>query len=138
MVANKKRIGCLALFAIPIAVVTWLAIRPSLARRSLPRGATEINEYYADSRFGSDFVLCLRAKIQERDFAQYAKRLRLNATYEPNNPKHSRVHWPSCPEPWWTPPSSLDGAHIELIDDPNYYALAKYHEGYVYFGVFSW
>ena len=45
---------------------------PSRARRCLPWNATEIQEHYSDSRFGSDFTRCLRAKIKESDFYAYA------------------------------------------------------------------
>jgi len=80
----------------------------------------------------------MRAKIAETDFIAFANKLDLSESYDAKNPKHVRVHWPSCSETWWTPPKSLDDARIQLLPDPNYIALAKYDDGYVYFGVFSW
>lgn len=132
------RAGCLTILLIPIIIVGTLMLLPSRARRSLPWNATEIQEYYSDSRFGSDFVRCLKAKINEDDFTDYARKLELTEIFDEHNARHDRVHWPNCSESWWTPPKSLDGARIQLLSDPNYFAVAKYHEGYVYFGVFSW
>lgn len=130
--------GCGAFISIPLALVAFVIFMPSLARRSLPWNATEIREHYSDARFGSDFTRCLRAKIEQADFIAYSNRLGLSESYDAKNPKHARVHWPSCSETWWTHPASLDGARMQLLSDPNYIALAKYADGYVYLGVFSW
>ena len=133
-----NRTGCLAVVAVFLVAICLFLAAPSWARRSLPWNATEIKEYYADTRFGSDFTRCLKAKINAADFPAFADRLNLTRTYNDKKDRMVNVQWPSCPEPWWDPPASIDGARIELLPDPNYYALAKYHEGYVYFAVFSW
>jgi hypothetical protein len=134
----SRRMRCGALILITMVLVAFVLFLPSFARRSLPWNASEIREHYSDARFGSDFTRCLRAKIGQADFIAYADRLDLLEPYDAQNPKHAKVRWPSCSETWWTPPPSLDGARIQLLRDPNYYALAKYEDGYVYFGVISW
>ena len=133
-----RRTGCFAILLVPIVFVAVVLMLPSRARRSLPWNATEIQEHYSDARFGSDFTRCLKAKINENEFNGYADRLDLTETFHRGDTRHSRIHWPNCSERWWTPPKSLDGAKIQLLPDPNYFAVAKYHDGYVYFGVFSW
>lgn len=113
-------------------------LMPSWARRSLPWNATEIHEYYSDSRFGSDFVRLLKAKIDREDFEAYAERLKMSEVYDPEQHTHLLGSWYGCDEPWWDPPTSLDGVRFEPANGRNYYAMATWHEGYVYVKVFSW
>ena len=111
---------------------------PSWARRSLPWNATDIHEHYEDARFGSDFKRCLKAKIDEEDFDGFATRLHLTEEYDPNRHADLSMHWGSCDEPWWDPPNTLDGVRFKPTNGDNFYAMAAWHEGYVYFYVFSW
>ena len=71
-------------------------------------------------RIGCDFTRCLRASIAESDFIAYANRLDLTESYDAQNPRHARMHWPSCSETWWTPPKSLNGARIQLLRHQTY------------------
>ena len=114
-----------------------LLLIPSRARRALPWGASDIREYYTDSRFGSDFQRCLRARIDESDFDAFADRLDLLRTYTKDD-SDLPLNWTACDEPWWTPPDSLLGARFQHTDGDDYFALAKYHDGYVYFVAFGW
>ena len=111
---------------------------PSFARRSLPWNATEIRELYHDARFGSDFLRCLKAKIDRDDFDAYAKRLNLSETYDPKLHADLVMSWNGCDEPWWNPPKTRDGVRFETANGANFYAMALWHEGHVYFKVFSW
>jgi hypothetical protein len=119
-------------------VCAGIAFMPSLARRSLPWNATDIHEYYKEARFGSDFVRCLKARIDKEDFDAYAKRLGLTETYDRD--KHADLHmqWNMCREAWWDPPNTLDGVRFEPTNGESFFAMAAWREGYVYFVVFSW
>lgn len=111
---------------------------PSWARRSLPWNATDIHEHYEDARFGADFKRCLKAKIDEQDFDAFATRLELTETYDLTRQSDLNMHWGTCDEPWWDPPETLDGVRFRPINADNFHAMAAWHEGYVYFYVFSW
>ncbi|QDT01881.1 hypothetical protein K227x_02500 [Rubripirellula lacrimiformis] len=107
----------------------------SRARRALPWTATGVQEHYQDSRFGSDFQRCLRARINESDFDAFAKRLDLTRTYGADD-ESLPISWTACDATWWTPPRSLVGARFE--HDGDYYAMAAFHDGHVYFVAMGW
>ena len=121
-----------------VLLCSGLLIMPSWARRSLPWNSTGIHEHYEDARFGTDFKRCLKAKIDEEDFDAFATRLQLTEEYDPIRHADLSMHWGSCDEPWWDPPNSLDGVRFQPTNGDNFYAMAAWHEGYVYFYVFSW
>jgi len=135
---KRVRLGCLIVTGVVLISCAGLFLTPSRARRALPRGASDIQEYYEDARFGSDFQRCLRARIDESDFDSFATRLDLNRVY--SKPEHADLPlgWCGCTEPWWNPPDSLEGVRFEHNDGDNYFAMAKYHNGFVYFVAFSW
>ena len=77
------------------------------------------------------------ARIEKSDFDTFADRLDLVRTYSSSDAK-LELHWTRCGEPWWNPPNSLLGARFEHTNGHDYYAMAKYHEGYVYFVALGW
>ena len=88
---------------------------------------------------GADYKRCLKARVTHEGFLEFARRLQLNDPYDPK--KHrDLVSWPGCAEPWWDASASLEGALFEEArnKDDNYYAVAKYENGYVYFVAFRW
>ena len=111
---------------------------PSRARRSLPWNSTDIREHYKDTRFGSDFERCLKAKIDEKDFVAFATRLKLTEKYDATRQADLGMHWGSCDESWWDPPNTLDEVRFQPTNGGNFYAMAAWHNGYVYLYVFSW
>ena len=114
-----------------------LLMMPSRARRALPWGAADIREHYSDSRFGSDFQRCLRARIDEPDFDAYAERLDLTRSYGAKG-SDLPLSWTSCDENWWNPPDSLIGARFEHENGNDNYAMAAFHDGHVYFVAYGW
>ena len=114
-----------------------LYVMPSRPRRALPWGATDIQEQDSDSRVGSDFQRCLRARIAESDFDGYAERLALTHTYSTED-SDLPLSWTSCNELWWNPPDSLTGARFEHENGDVYFAMAAFHNEYVYFVAFGW
>ena len=115
--------GCLA----------W-ALGPSRVRSALPWNATEIEEHY--DGLASDFIRILRARIDEDDFDSYAQRLGLTEKYAEN--PATNIHWPTCDQPWWNPPDSLDNVRYEPIELDDYLVIATYHDRHVYFAAMSW
>ena len=103
--------GCLA----------W-ALGPSRVRSALPWNATEIEEHY--DGLASDFIRILRARIDEDDFDSYAQRLGLTEKYAEN--PATNIHWPTCDQPWWNPPDSLDNVRYEPIELDDYLVIATY------------
>lgn len=131
----------LAIFAaLPLTLILLLCAGlffwPSRARQALPAGATDVREYYEDSRFGADFQRCLRAKIDRADFAAFADRLGLDRTYTSADDDLG-LNWTVCNEPWWTPPELLIGARFEYQEGGAYFAMAQYSDGDVYFVAFG-
>jgi len=138
MKASKQiAVGFSTAFILFVLLCAVLLLRPSLARRSLPWGASDIHEHYVDSRFGSDFERCLRASTTERGFREYAARLGLDRVYSEAEHHNLGLLWPSCDEPWWDPPESMEGALFRQ-DDEDYFVLAKYEDGRVYFAAVCW
>ncbi|MGB6041788.1 MAG: hypothetical protein WBF93_01410 [Pirellulales bacterium] len=136
-----KRFGiaCLVISCLFGLAVAWHFFTASLARRSLPWGATEIHEHYSDSGFPHyDFHRYLKARITETEFKAYAAKLNLSRIYSTEKHADLSPRWGSLDEPWWTPPASLDGAYFDHIDGDDYFAMAKYDNGYVYFVAMSW
>ncbi len=110
---------------------------PSRARTALPWGATDVNEFYQDYGILPDFVRVLRARIDSDDFDGYARRLGLNRNYSTD--RSPAIQWPrNCNQDWWNPPESLENARYQYSDGDEYFAVAVYHEGFVYFAASSW
>ena len=135
---KRATVGCLSTLGVLVLLCSGLLMMPSWARRSLPWDSTDIHEHYKDARFGSDFKRCLKAKIDEGDFDAYATRLKLTEEYDPDRHADLNMNWGSCDEPWWDPPKTLDGVRFQPTNGDNFYAMAAWYEGYVYFYVFSW
>lgn len=135
---KRIAIGCFTTIGLVVLVCSGIAFRPSLARRSLPSNATDVHEHYEDARFGSNFVRCLKAKIERNDFDEFATTLKLTEMYDATLHSDLGMNWGLCDEPWWTPPDSLDGVRFQRANGESCFAMASWHEGYVYFAVFAW
>ncbi|AMV33687.1 hypothetical protein VN12_16280 [Pirellula sp. SH-Sr6A] len=135
---KRRNVGCLITLGAILFVFAGFWMVPSRARRSLPWNATDIHEFYEAARFGSDFKRCLKAKMEERDFDAYATRLMLTEIYDPGRHADLGIHWGHCEESWWDPPESLAGVRFESSKGEEYFAIADWQEGYVYFYVLSW
>lgn len=133
---KRLRLGCLILTGLIVLSCAGLLLMPSRARRALPWSASDIREYYWGQEFGSDYHRCLRARIDESDFDAFTDRLNLDRTYT-EDVAGLPLGWVGCDEPWWTPPDSLLGARFEHRERDGYFAMAKYHNGYVYFVAFQ-
>ena len=112
----------------------YIFLAPSLARGSLPASATEIHEHYTDARLGADYTRCLKAKVDEAGFELFANRLGLDQVSDSTNTLIKGIA--DCDEPWWNPPQEYVGARFEKAD--HHFAIAVYHDGYVYFSVRGW
>jgi hypothetical protein len=79
----------------------------------------------------------LRAKIEQEDFDDYASRLRLTKCYSTDpNPL---IRWPNVQvEEWWNPPDNFETAQYQYSEGDEYFSVAIYHKGYVYFAAFEW
>ena len=135
---KRIHVGFLALIGVLVLACTGLVLMPSTARRALPWEATDIHEFYSDARFGADHKRCLKARVTHDGFLEFARRLKLTEKYDRMKPRDEPVSWPGCVEPWWDASASLEGALFEDALDTNYYAVAKYENGYVYFVAFRW
>ncbi|EMI47486.1 hypothetical protein RRSWK_00006 [Rhodopirellula sp. SWK7] len=109
---------------------------PSRARGALPWSATNIHEHYHDFGIIPDFTRLIRANIAEDEFDRYATRLGLRRSYSTD--PEPMVGWPRCDEPWWNPPDDLTDARYDYSDGDDYYAIAVYHDGSVYFAATAW
>lgn len=96
---------------VALVIILLLADRfvPSSARRALPASATEIQEYYDDS-WNGDFARVIKAKLPEKDYTEYARRLGLTVRFDPL--KHAEIASSinmgvGGPE-WWNPPQATE------------------------------
>jgi hypothetical protein len=116
--------------------VIYALYGPSRARAALPWHATNIQEHYHDFGIIPDFTRLIRANIDEDAFDAFASRLGLDRSYA-SYPEPT-IRWPSCNETWWDPPSNMTGARYQFNRGDDYYAVALYHEGRVYFAATAW
>lgn len=125
---------------VSVLMIVWLTyvfLFHTGVRRALPWNATEINEYYKDYGILPDYLLCLKAKIDERDFPAYSKRLHLKP-YEEERYIPGTFGWDECDQSWWNPTHSMTGAHVEYLPEKEFSAQAKYENGFVYVVVSRW
>ena len=90
-----------------------------------------------DCRLHEVLDRALRAKIEQEDFDDYASRLRLTKCYSTDpNPL---IRWPNVQvEEWWNPPDNFETAQYQYSEGDEYFSVAIYHKGYVYFAAFEW
>lgn len=129
-----------------VAVVVLLAaavfaadrLTPSPLRRELPRGATDVREFYDGSRNG-DYVRVLRAKVRPEEVPAYAARLGLTERYSRTQHSGLSIYLAAGgTPPWWTPPASLDGAYFQHRRGSESFTAARYAGGYLYVVASAW
>ena len=136
--------GCLApvcaLTILIISVAALDALLPSSAKRSLPKSASNIQEYYSDS-WNGDFVRLLRADLPEQDYEIYTRSVNLSESYDPT--KHADIKTMiemgigDAPS-WWTPPPASDTTLFEYQRGDDYLRVLSYSDGTVYYLITSW
>lgn len=79
---KKLSRGCSWTLAVVAAgsLLIWILdhVVPSSAVRNLPKGASDINEFYRDSGMSGDFIRLLKARIPREQVAEYAGKSRRN------------------------------------------------------------
>ena len=112
---------------------------PSIARRSLPKSAIDVQEYYSDS-WNGDYVRCLKAKLPEADFPLYAKTLGLTASFDPvaHSDIASMINMRFDGPDWWTPPPAEQTTYFRHKLGDDFIQVLKYSSGHAYFVSTSW
>ena len=141
-VSSIAKWGCLApvlIFGPLILVVLSLdSLIPSAARKALPSGAMDVQEYYSGC---VDFVRCLKAALPEEQYPLYAKNLGLQERFDP------AMHAKFAPAidlgvggapSWWNPPSASSTTYFEYTEGKQSICVLKYANGHVYFMASSW
>ncbi len=133
---KKPSRGCL--WTLGVIAAAFLAIWiidtfvPSGAVRNLPKGATEIQEFYRDAGMTGDFTRLLKARISRDDVAEYARRV--GAIHkEEGRVGRDHTSWVRYGPAWWNPQQ-----------EPLYYSvdgdtriLVGWEDGFVYFDATS-
>lgn len=125
-----------ALFSVLLSACSS-STRPS----ALPPSATEVQEHHSAS--GSDYVMCVRAKLPESDLAVYANNLHLSERFDPV--KHATLDLESVLNmgadgmpSWWTPPLASSTTYYSYTDGREALQVLKYSNGYAYYLSMSW
>ena len=114
-----------------IAFLTYTLFQ-SKAVRSLPRGATEIQEYYEGTGMSGDFSRLLKARIAEEDLAVYARKV--GAVHrDDGNIGLPATSWSSGPA-WFNPKNPPKYSYHEQ----EYRILVGWEDGFVYLDVVQW
>ena len=93
-----------------------------------------MHEHYRDARFGHDYVRCLEARVSYEGFVAFARRLELDQQYPADKPDRLELilglgamrRGGTHHRPW-------KGRLFERGLCEAGGAVAKYHNGYVYF-----
>jgi hypothetical protein len=129
---KKPSRGCLWALGVIAAVflTIWIVdtVVPSGAVRALPKGATDIQEYYRDAGMTGDFTRILKARIPREDVAEYARKF--GATHKTEG-RAGRVYasWGGYKTKWWNPQKAP--LYFSLEGDTS--VLVGWEDGFVYF-----
>ncbi len=140
--SRRKRIALILLnvpFALVLGALILDYVMPSNVRRALPASATDIQEHYDGGGFTlhGDFARFLKAKMPESEMPKFAAKLGLTARYSAAAHAGFPVEFSGSPA-WWNPPTTMDGAYVQLGPGSEAYSIAKCENGYVYFKAISW
>lgn len=134
-----KRTACGFLVTVAVVAVCVLVLSnlPSVARRALPTGASQVEEYYEGSA-NSDYLRLLKARVSEDGFKEFVTTLGLHSEFCDN--VDVALVWRPMPSTaqWWDPLSSTQGTFCTDSQNANEMVVAKYERGTVYFAAFSW
>lgn len=113
-----------------VFLVFWIVdtVVPSGAVRALPKGATDIQEYYLDAGITGDFTRILKARIPREDVAEYARKV--GATHKTAaRVGHVYASWGGYKTKWWNPQETP--LYFSLEGDTS--ILVGWEDGFVYF-----
>ena len=112
-----------------LGIYVWDRFAPSLARRALPKSASEVQESYMEFGTG-DFIRVLKARVPREEVDLYATRV--GALPPGGSVSAGMTSWPPSTAPWWNPPQKPLYYHAV-----NRTAVAVgWFDGYVYFSAF--
>ena len=129
---KKPSRGCLCTLGVIAAALLTIGIVdtvvPSGAVRALPKGATDIQEYYRDAGMSGDFTRLLKARIPRENVAEYARKV--GAT-DKKEGRAGRVYasWGGFKTKWWNPQEAP--LYFSLEGDTS--VLVGWEDGFVYF-----
>lgn len=133
----RRTVIVLAILAVTSFGLAWVWHEMNVwpQRRALPESASDVHEWFWDDGFLPDYSYYLKARIGPDEFRPYVGKLGLAPYRQP--PKYEdgdfRINWRSrgsFHEDWWKPSDSLDNTFVSV--DGQYWAYAKYEDGYVY------
>jgi len=105
--------------------------------RHLRAFASDIHDYTPPHfNLTGDFTRFISADCSEADFHRFARQQGLTTQFTEDNPK-GIMSWPSCSQPWWTPPKSYQGAYYSFDDRGQCYIMA-HSAGHLYYAVIVW
>lgn len=139
----KMRIYLVAFLLAVCSLVVMTFFIKSPATAMLPDSASHVDEYSSSFLFASDFTRCVTANIDIDGFNQYVKNLKMiyfSSNVDIDEPPS--FFWESCPLSSWKERRKKHNDTDMVFIDPNsggdYYAMARYSDGYVYFMAMSW
>lgn len=105
--------------------------------RWLRSRATDIHDYndYTFNLTG-DCTRFIRVDCSEDIFHRFARREGLTHRLTEDEPR-GVMSWPTCNQPWWTPPRSYRGTYYSFREGGQCYMLA-YSEGHLYYTAILW
>ena len=124
-------VGALGITGLAVAISLVWCMNTSGLRRALPSSATEVHEEVVD--LFPDATTYLKAKLPERDFPLYVKRLGLTP-HTPGRQYDDDEMWlgwgMGSDPPWWDPTPSLEGTYV--AQSGHAWTLAKHEQGYLF------
>jgi hypothetical protein len=105
--------------------------------RRLRAFASEIHDYTPPYfNLQGDFTRLIRADCSEADFHRFARQEGLTTRLTEDDPA-GIMSWPSCNQPWWTPPESYRGAYYSFHQGGDFHIMA-YSAGHLYYAIMVW
>jgi hypothetical protein len=115
--------------------------KDSYARKLLPKGVTEIKEYYRDTGFSGDFIRLLKAKSSKEDYEVLATKLKLTekfTDYVKTRKIMIRKRSIVNPPEWWDEPMDSNDYYFIKDISKEYEQRLKWKDGWLYLATEAW
>lgn len=107
-------------------------------RRALIWTGSNVREHRIDFGLIPDFDYYLSAELDSTDFPAFANSLGLEPQIDDSAIQDVGANWGDCPESWWPTNLTLDNVYLRYEPQNDFYAVAKMHDGRVYYRAIEW
>lgn len=116
------------------ALIYWDLNRPTFQRLALPRCAQDVQEYISSSWQGN-YILVIKARIPEKEFMPYVKRIGVITKYDPkvhDSDVYMALRMHLSEPKWWDAPDDFNKCYFNINSNKGFISWARYVDGVVY------